>query len=125
MFLKRGVWTDPPQFFKQVEAAGYGARKNEVAITLTGKLTREGEWLLLTVDDVRPGPQRFVIVKGTSRDSKQNHAFGHAYDEAGKHAGRSVEVDGWWRPPADKKDKAALSTLAVTRVVETKPSARE
>ena len=125
VFLKRGVWIDPPLFFKQVEAAGYGARKNEVIMTLTGKLAREGDRLILTVDDVKPGPQKFVIVKGTSKDSKQNHSFGHAYDEAGKHAGRAVEVDGWWKPPADKKDKNALPTLAVTRVVESKPAERQ
>lgn len=115
------MWIDPPKFFKQIEDAGYGARKEDVRLNLTGKITKVGDRLLLTVDDVKPKSQAFVLVEGKSKKEKETKALAGAFKEAGDLVDKQVEIEGEWKPPLDKKDKAALPTLTVIRIVIPKP----
>jgi hypothetical protein len=101
--LKPGVWIDPQLYVKQIAGAGYAARKDEIRLTLRGRVEREENWLALVVDDVKPGPQRFTLELATSKDEKEAAAFKEAYSRLADLAGTTVEVDGWWRA-ATKKD---------------------
>jgi hypothetical protein len=119
--LKSGYWIDPPKFFKQIDDAGYQARRTDVRLTLTGKITQEGDRLLLVLDDVKPGTQKFVLVKGESKKDDVRQKLADAFKEAGDLADKQVELEVEWKAPTDKKDKAALPTLAVIRVLIPKP----
>lgn len=121
MTLKPGAWIDPALFIKQIADAGYEARKDEVRLTLTGKLDKEGDRLLLTLDDVKPEPQKFVIVKGESKKEKETKDFADAYTQAEAFAGKTVQVEGLWKPANTKQDKNALPTLTLTHIGEWKP----
>lgn len=114
--LKPGTWIDPPRFFKQIGDAGYGARKDDTRLTLTGKLTKDGDRLLLTLDDVKPGPQSFVVVRGTSKDAKEAQALDTAWSEAQKLAGQMVELEGRWKPGEKKGAPQSLAAIRVTPV---------
>ena len=114
--MKPGVWIDPPQFSKQIKTAGYQARTDDLRLTLTGQLNKEGPRLSLTVHDVKPGPQTFLLVKGTSKDAKEDHALSHAFEQVSAKAGQAVEIEGWWRPAKGKGQNATPQSLIVIRV---------
>jgi len=114
--LKPDAWVDPEKFVKQIADAGYAARRDEIKLTLTGMLLREGERLLFTMSDVKPGPQTFIIVAVASKVEKDEKAIEEAFKEAGDRVGETVEIEGYWRPADTKKDKNALPTLALIRV---------
>jgi hypothetical protein len=122
--IKPGVWIEPSRFFQQISDAGYAARKDDVRLTLTGTLVKEGDRLLLRVEDVKPGPQEFLLLPGKSKDEKEASAFAEAFQEASEKVGKTVELEGVWKP-ADKKDKTALPTLTLRRVAEIKPNENE
>lgn len=90
-------------------------------LTLTGKITKDGDRLLLTLDDIKPGVQKFLLVKGDSKKDDAKQKLADAFKEAGDLADKQVELEGEWKVPADKKDKTALPTLTVIRVVMPKP----
>jgi hypothetical protein len=119
--LKSGIWIEPTKFFKQIEDAGYGARKEDVRLTLTGKINKVDDRLLLTVDDMKPESQTFVLVEGKSKKEKEMKALSDAFKETGIRVDQTVEIEGVWKAPSDKKDKAALPTLTVMRVITPKP----
>lgn len=119
--LKAGSWIEPEKFIKQIADAGYEARKDDIKLTVTGKLDRDGDRLALTLDDVKPATQKFVVTKGDSRKEKEAREFTDAYAQAETLAGKRVEIEGYWRPADRKKDKDALPSLAVTRITELKP----
>ena len=99
---------DPTLFFKNIGDAGYQARRDDVRFTMTGMLSKEGDTLLLTVSDVKPGPQVFALAPATSKDAKEQAAFTAAYDDLAKRVGQSVTLEAFWKPPAKKEAKAVL-----------------
>jgi hypothetical protein len=113
--LKPGVWIDPSKFFQQIANAGYGARKDDVRLTLTGKLTKEGDQLFLTLDDVQPGPQKFRVIQGEGRGEKEGEVFAETFRKAAELLGQTVEVVGDWHPSAEKKNKTAPSLLILRK----------
>ena len=116
------MWIDPPQFFNQIKGAGYQPRTDDLRLTLTGQLNREGGRLTLAVHDVKPGPQTLVLVKGSSREAKEDHALAHAYEQASGKAGQAVEIEGWWRPAKGKGENATPPSLIVIRVAPAGPA---
>jgi hypothetical protein len=116
--LKEGVWIDIPRFFKQVSDAGYGPRREDVRLTLTGKITEEGNRLLLTVDDVKPGPQVFLLAQGKSKDAKEKGQMEKAFKDARSLVGEVVEMEGVWKPPVNKSEKDTPATLFLRRAIK-------
>ena len=116
---------DPNAFIKQIADAGYQARKDDIRLILIGKLTKEADRLVFTMDDVKPGPLRFEVIRGTSKDEKESKSLATAYEEASNRAGQKVEIEGYWKPADTKKDKTALPTLAVTHVSDVKPDEKK
>ena len=114
--LKPGTWLDPNAFIKQIADAGYAARKDEIRLTLTGKLSQNGDRVLLLLEDVKPGPQTLLLVSGTSKDDKESKAMAEAWKQTTAKIGEVVEVEGYWKAGDTKKDKGALSTLTLTRL---------
>ena len=114
--LKQGVWIDPAKFIQQIADAGYAARKEDVRITLTGTVSKEGERLFLTADDLKPAPPRFELIQAKGRTEKEAAAWSEAFKAVSAGAGTTVELEGYWTPANTKKNKDALPTLSVTRV---------
>ncbi len=119
--LKAESWIEPEKFLKQIADAGYEARKDDVRLTLRGKLDKDGDRLILTLDDVQPGPQKFVVTQGESKKEKEAKDFADAYAQAQGLVGKAVEIEGYWKPADKKKVKEALPGLTVTRIAEFKP----
>jgi hypothetical protein len=115
--LKRGVWTDPSKFIQQIAGAGYAARKSEVRITLTGMISKEGDRIVLTANDLKPGPPKFELVQAKGSGEKEARTWSEALQAAGEMSGKTVEVEGFWTPPDTKKNKDALQKLAVIRII--------
>lgn len=120
MTLKPAAWVDPDKFIKQIADAGYAARKDDIRLTLTGKVTKEGDKLFLTVDDVKPGPQKFLLLQGMNKNEKQAKDRSDAYQAVSSKAGEIVELEGLWKPADTKKDKQALPSLSIIRVIPAK-----
>jgi len=72
------------------------------------------------MDDVKPGPQTFVLVQGTSKNEAEAKAMITAFGQLAALAGSNVELEGYWKPAGTKKDKAALPTLTLTRIENAK-----
>lgn len=111
--LKPKTWIDPEKFIKQIADAGYAARKEDIRLTLTGKITKEGEKLFFTLEDVNPDPKKFLLKQSTSKDDKEAKAWADAFEEVSRRVGETFELEGFWRPVDTKKGKEALSTLSV------------
>lgn len=120
--LRPGAWVDPSTFIKQIGDAGYAARKDDIRLTLTGKVVKEGSKLVLVVEDVKPAPQRLELLPPPAKNAKAANSWKEALKTIDDAAGRSMEVEGYWTPANTKKDKDALPSLAVLRTVATKPA---
>jgi hypothetical protein len=118
--VKPGAWIDPSAYIKSIGDAGYQARKDDVRLTLTGKLSREGDAYLLTLDDVKPGPQVFVVQSATSKNEKEKADFASAFGRLGDMTGQTVELEAFWKPPAKKGEKAILLVRRVGPVSQAK-----
>jgi len=118
--LKPGAWIDPEKIFRQISDAGYSARKDEVRLTLTGKILKEGDKLFLLLDDIKSGPLKFLLLKGSSKKEQEAKALTEAFQAAGEQGDMTVELEGLWRP-ADKRDKSALPMLTVLKVGPARP----
>ena len=106
--LKPGAWIDPPQLFRQIAEAGYQARKDDVRLALTGTITKEGDDLLFTMGDVKPGPRVFRLAEAVSKNTEEQAALTAAFRGAGQSVGRPVQIDAYWQSPAEKEGKATL-----------------
>ena len=119
--LKRGVWIDPAKFIQQIADAGYAARKDDVRVTLTGTVSKGGDRLLVTVDDLKAGSVKFELVLAKGRNEKEASAWSDAFKAVGESAGKPIELEGFWTPANLKKNKDALPTLSVIRFAAVKP----
>lgn len=114
--IKKGTWIDPQKYIDRIADAGYAARKEDIRLTLTGQLAKEGERLILTMSDVGAAPVKFAVVEGKGKDAAETKQMAEALDATTKLAGQTVEVEGWWRP-VKQKTAGALVELAVVRVI--------
>ena len=122
--LKPGVWIDPAAYFKQVSNAGYEARRDDFRLTLVGKVSKEGDRLFFTVEDVKPGPQKFELVRKNSKIQKEAEDWAKAYSELSDKVDQSVEIVAIWKSADLKKDKAGLASLAPIKVNTVKPDGK-
>jgi hypothetical protein len=113
--LKPGVWIDPEKYVKQIADAGYAARKEDIRLTLTGSLAKEGDQLVFTMTDVGSTPVKFTVTEGRAKDANEAKQMMEAYKAAENLAGQAVELEGWWRP-AKQKAPGSMAELAVVRV---------
>ena len=118
--LKPGIWIDPSRFIKQIADAGYAARKNDIRITLTGKVSKDGDGFLLTVDDLKPEAVQFRLVEGMSKDPKVTGTWNAAFKTVTAAAGQTLEIEGFWTPSNKKKQPNGLPSLSVIRAVAVK-----
>lgn len=123
--LKPGIWIDPEKFIKQIGDAGYAARKDDIRLTVTGKITKEGDKLLFSMEDVKPGPQKLLLVQGKNKNEKEAKAWADAFMETSNKIGETVELEGFWKPGDTKKDKEALASLSVIRISPVKSEEKE
>ena len=107
--LRPGAWIEPEQLFRQIALTGYKARPDDVSLTLRGRVTRSPDGLLLTVGDVTPGPQRFLLAPADDKARREMEKFGAEPGE--------TEVEARWRPVAPRNPPPAL--LSVTRARRT------
>jgi hypothetical protein len=56
--LRPGAFVEPSLVFRQIAVAGYQARTSDVRLSAEGTLTKEGDRLLLTLDNVNPARKR-------------------------------------------------------------------
>lgn len=113
--LKPGVWIDPSKFIKQIADAGYAARKEDIRLTLIGKVIKEGDKLLFMVEDIKPDTLKFLIKQGISKNEKEVKARAEAFEKVGAKVGETIELEAFWNPADTKRDKEALPTLSVIR----------
>ena len=106
--LRPGAFVDPPVVFRQIAAAGYQARASDVHLSAEGALTKEGDRLLLTLDDVKPGPQTFALAPASSKNAAEQAANTAAFDRLAARAGQRVEVTGSWRAGTGKNGRPTL-----------------
>ncbi len=106
--VKRGAWIDPAQFFRNIRDAGYQARKDDVRLTLTGQVAKQGDQLLFLLNDVKPGPQAFLLAPDTPKDPRERAAFTAAYNDMIRRVGQTVGLEALWKPAADKGGRATL-----------------
>ena len=78
---------------KTIEDGGYGARRDDIRLTLTGVLSKEGESFVLTLGDVKPGPQAFLLSGEVALLEPLT--------------GKPVQLDGLWKP-GKKGERAQL-----------------
>lgn len=97
--LRPGAWVDPAAMVKAIEDGGYGARRAEIRLTLTGSLRRSETGYLLVLEDVKPGPQTFRLV-GEARLLETL-------------VGKSVAAECAWQP-GGKGERPQLRVLAAT-----------
>ena len=108
---------DPALFAKQIAAAGYQARKDDVRLTMRGTVKKEGAQLLFMVADVKPGPQVFVLQAAASKDAKEQAAFAAAFAELERYSTSTpVEVEALWKGGTQKDERATLLVRAVRAV---------
>jgi hypothetical protein len=123
--LKPGVWIDPGKFIKQIADAGYAARKDDIRLTLTGKVTKEGDRLYLSAEDLRPNPEKFLLVQGAAKNPSDIKARIDAFTEVSGLVGQASEVEGLWKPADTRQDRGPQPTLTVIRVGHPKPVVKD
>jgi hypothetical protein len=97
-----------------IKEAGYGARKDEVKLVLTGTIVEENGTLLFALRG-KDMEQQFLLASEIEK-AVPTPASLKALGEAKGLVGKPVEIEGWWRAkPADEKD--ALPTILLRRVV--------
>ena len=111
--LKEGVWIDPKSFIDRIDKAGYQARKDDIVLKLSGTLSQEEGKLILAMQDVKPGPQKFILSTEMSRKPAESESFAQAYKRAAELAGQKVEIEGRWTPPAKGAESASLAVRSV------------
>ncbi len=119
--LRPGAYVEPSVIFRQIAVAGYQARTSDVRLSAIGTLTKEGGRLLLTLDDVKPGPQTFTLAPAPSKNPAEQAASTTGFDRLAARNGQRVEVTGQWRAAMNKTD---LPTLLISGAGESpKPKA--
>lgn len=86
---------------------------DDIRLTLRGKIERDGDRFVLVLNDVKPGPQRFKLGPATSKDAKETATFKEAFGKLAEMAGKTVEMEAWWREPAKKEESPILLVRAV------------
>lgn len=84
---------------KTIEEGGYGARREDIRLMLIGTLSKEGESFVLTLGDVKPGPQVFLVSGEVALLEPLT--------------GKPVQFDGFWKP-GKKGERAQLRVVKLS-----------
>jgi hypothetical protein len=106
--LRPGAFVEPSLVFRQIAVAGYQARTSDVRLSAEGTLTKEGDRLLLTLHNVKPGPQTFTLLPAPSKNTTEEATNTAAFNRLAARAGQRVEVTGQWRAGVNKTDHPTL-----------------
>jgi hypothetical protein len=98
--LKPGAWVDPAKMTETIHRAGYTPILTDVRLTVTGRLEKRGEALVLALEGMKP-PVELTVVP--------HPASPQAGPDLARAAGGTVQVEGYWTAAAPKQ-------LAVTAV---------
>ncbi len=115
--LKSVSWIDPPKFAKQIADAGYGARKEEVRLTVVGTVERDGDRLVLTLPEMKP-PIRLLLSATGLKDKAAAATATEAIKLLEQNVGKLVEVEGMWIPADKGAGPLALQRLAPVKFSE-------
>ena len=100
--LKPGAWVEPAKMTDTIRRAGYTPILNDVRLTVTGKVEKRGEALILVLDQMKT-PVELTAAPHPSTPE--------AVSALARHAGEVIEVEGYWTSQEARK-------LALTRVKE-------
>jgi hypothetical protein len=98
--IKPKSWVDPSTLAKAIDDAGYKARREEIRLTLTGTLTKENDSYIFTLDDVASTKAQPFILSGDNALLEQ-------------FVGKSVRVEGAWKPAPKGESRAKLQLLKI------------
>lgn len=110
---------DPDKFIRQIADAGYQARRDDIRLTLSGKVTRDGDRFLLAIEDVKP-PVSLALSSDGAKGNEAKKSAERAKAEAEKMVGQTVVLEGYWKPADRKKVEGTAATLVLVRVIENK-----
>ena len=108
--MKPGAWPDFVKMQQTVKDAGFKPIENGVELRVTGKVSKQGEQLVLEVEKMTPPVTLQLIASKDDPDT---------LDHLNRHIGEIVELDGNWLPP--EEGKSGPGSLAVTAIPSTSP----
>lgn len=97
--MKAGSWPDLPKMEDTIRRAGYTPVPEAIALTVTGKLVREGDAFRLEVDGMKSSIA-LRIDRGTVE-----------LERLTAQVGKAVRIEGTWRPPVPGDPMAGTVTV--------------
>jgi copper chaperone CopZ len=119
------TWVDPSRLFREIRLVGYRARPDELKLRLRGTVSRSGDGLVLTLEDVAPGPVRFRLAPADARGKRREEidialaGLRNAIEDGER---RTIEVEGLWRPARTPGEPASLLLTHVPAAAQTRRS---
>jgi hypothetical protein len=98
--LKPGAWVDPAQMMNNIRRAGYTAITTDVRLTVTGKVEKRGDALVVVLDEMKTPIELTAAAHRSSPETAPHLA---------QHVGQLMQVEGYWQSAKPKE-------LAVTAV---------
>jgi hypothetical protein len=98
--LKPGAWVDPAKMTENIRRAGYTPILTDVRLTVTGKLEKHGEALVLALEGMKTPVELTVAPHSTSPQAGPDLA---------RSVGAVVQLEGYWTAAEPRQ-------LAVTAV---------
>lgn len=100
--LKPGAWVDPARMLRIIRDAGFKPVPADVRLTVTGRVERRGEALVIALDGLRSPVELAVVPHASSPDTADHLAL---------HVDQLVQVEGFWL--ADGPGKLAVTAMKV------------
>jgi hypothetical protein len=100
--LKPGAWVDPSKMTDTIRRAGYTPIASDVRLTVTGKVEKRGEALVLVLDNMKAPVELTAVAHSSSPETAPHLA---------RHVGDLVEVEGYWLPSQTRN--LAITTIKV------------
>lgn len=107
--MKPGTWPDLRRMLEMVRNTGFEAVASQVHVVATGTLTKQAEGWTLTLADMKTPTTLALVTGGEAAPAK---TFVDLQD------GHLVEVDGTWKPPADKTGTGTLRLTSLRRLAQ-------
>jgi hypothetical protein len=112
--LKPGVWVDPAQMLQKVKDAGFKAVPEDVRLTVTGKVEKRGDGLVIVLDQMK-SPVELMVVAAKDNPDTAAHL--------NRHVNETVELEGLWGPaPPGQSGAGSLAATAIYGAEDKKPS---
>ncbi len=111
--LKPGAWVDPAKMMDTIHRAGYTPMRDDVRLTLEGRIAGDPAQPLLSLDDVKP-----VVSLPLVADEKDPAPLAQVVEQLRSATPGAVQVEARWRPGSKE---APAGALVVTRVAPAAP----